>query len=82
MTTHSDQCIAIGGGPGHDVCVCYCHRTVAIDPAQFGYRWTDDEMVSDHHYQHRPGGCCGRLRSQHRSEMAGAHEAYLRRVGP
>ena len=76
---HSDQCVAIGGG--HDVCVCYCHHTVAIDPAQFGYQWRDDEMVSDHHYRHG-GRCCGHLRSQHRSEMAGAHAAYLAALDP
>ena len=25
--THSPQCLAIGGGPGHDACVCFCHGT-------------------------------------------------------
>ncbi len=28
MTTHSNQCLGIGNGPGHDACVCYCHRNL------------------------------------------------------
>lgn len=24
---HSAECRAIGGGPGHDYCHCYCHET-------------------------------------------------------
>jgi hypothetical protein len=29
---HSVQCYAIGGGPGHDHCRCYCHGTAEGDP--------------------------------------------------
>lgn len=24
---HSQMCVSIGGGPGHDHCVCWCHGT-------------------------------------------------------
>ncbi len=24
--THSEHCLGIGGGPGHDKCVCFCHH--------------------------------------------------------
>jgi len=28
VNAHSPQCLAIGGGPGHDRCICYCHHTL------------------------------------------------------
>ena len=32
VSAHSEQCNSIGNGPGHDQCVCWCHRTLEVLP--------------------------------------------------
>jgi hypothetical protein len=34
--THSDQCVSIGGGPGHHECVCFCHHNLTEPGTEAG----------------------------------------------
>jgi hypothetical protein len=34
--THSDQCVSIGGGPGHHDCVCFCHHNLTEPGTEAG----------------------------------------------
>jgi hypothetical protein len=35
-STHSDQCVSIGGGPGHHDCVCFCHHNLTEPGTEAG----------------------------------------------
>lgn len=44
---HSPQCVTIGSGPGHNRCICFCHRTLGTTVTVTKDQLLDALMVHD-----------------------------------